>query len=149
MTESILDIKNLYIQYPIYIGTVRAGENINLSLNKGEVMGLVGESGCGKSTLGYSILRMLKPPGKITGGQMLYHGRDLVELPEEEMLALRGNNISMIFQDPLTSLNPLFRIDKQFIETIRVHEKKTSKKEALERAEDVLTTSRDFSKPSL
>ena len=138
MTEPILDIRNLYIQYPIYIGTVRAGENINLSLNKGEVMGLVGESGCGKSTLGYSILRMLKPPGKITGGQMLYHGRDLVELLEKEMLALRGNNISMIFQDPLTSLNPLFRIDKQFIETIRIHEKKTSKKEALERAEDVL-----------
>ena len=138
MTESILDIKNLYIEYPIYIGTVRAGENINLSLYKGEVMGLVGESGCGKSTLGFSILRMLKPPGMITRGQILYHGRDIVTMEEKEILALRGNNISMIFQDPLTSLNPLFRIDKQFIETIRTHEKNTTKKEALERSADVL-----------
>ena len=138
MTESILDIKHLYIQYPIYIGTVRAGENINVSLNKGEVMGLVGESGCGKSTLGFSILRMLKPPGRVTQGQMLYHGRDIVSMSEKEILALRGNNISMIFQDPLTSLNPLFRIDKQFIETIRIHEKHTTKKDALDRAEDIL-----------
>lgn len=138
MAEAVLEIKNLHIQYPIYIGTVRAGEDINLTLEKGEVMGLVGESGCGKSTLGYSILRMLKAPGRVSQGEMLYHGRDLVTLPEEEMMALRGNNISMIFQDPLTSLNPLIRIDRQFVETIRTHEKNTSKKEALERAEDVL-----------
>ena len=138
MAEAILEIKNLHIQYPIYIGTVRAGEDINLTLKKGEVMGLVGESGCGKSTLGYSILRMLKAPGRVSQGQMLYHGRDLVTLPEKEMMALRGNKISMIFQDPLTSLNPLIRIDRQFVETIRTHEKSTSKKEALERAEDVL-----------
>ncbi len=138
MADPILEIKHLHIHYPIYIGTVRAGEDINISLAQGEVMGLVGESGCGKSTLGYSILRMLKPPGRVTQGEMLYHGRDLVTLPEKEMLALRGNNISMIFQDPLTSLNPLFRIDKQFIETIRTHEKKTLKKDALERASEVL-----------
>ena len=138
MAEAVLEIKHLHIQYPIYIGTVRAGEDINLTLEKGEVMGLVGESGCGKSTLGYSILRMLKAPGRVSQGEMLYHGRDLVTLPEEEMMALRGNNISMIFQDPLTSLNPLIRIDRQFVETIRTHEKNTSKKEALERAEVVL-----------
>ncbi len=138
MTESILDIKNLDIKYPIHIGTVRAGENINLSLKKGEVMGLVGESGSGKSTLGFSILRMLKPPGRITHGQILYHGRDIVTMKEKEILALRGNNISMIFQDPLTSLNPLFRIDKQFIETIRIHEKHTTQKDALERSAEIL-----------
>ncbi len=138
MAEVILDIKSLHIQYPMYIGTVRAGENINISLQRGEVMGLVGESGCGKSTLGYSILRMLKPPGQVTQGQILYHDKDLVTLSEQEMLSLRGNNISMIFQDPLTSLNPLFRIDKQFIETIRIHEKQTTKKIALERSEEVL-----------
>ena len=138
MTESILDIKNLYIEYPIYIGTVRAGENITLSLKKGEVMGLVGESGSGKSTLGFSILRMLKPPGRIAAGQILYHGRDIVTMTEEEILKLRGNNISMIFQDPLTSLNPLFRIDQQFIETIRIHDKMVDKKTALERSADVL-----------
>ncbi|MBD3305316.1 ATP-binding cassette domain-containing protein [candidate division KSB3 bacterium] len=138
MADTILDIKNLYIQYPIYIGTVRAGENINLSLQKGEVMGLVGESGCGKSTLGFSILRMLKPPGKITRGQMVYHGRDLVTMSEQEVLALRGNNISMIFQDPLTSLNPLFRIDQQFIETIRTHDPSVRKADALKRSEEIL-----------
>lgn len=138
MTESILDIKNLYIEYPIYIGTVRAGENISLSLRKGEVMGLVGESGSGKSTLGFSILRMLKTPGRIAAGQILYHGRDIVTMSEEEILKLRGNNISMIFQDPLTSLNPLFRIDRQFIETIRTHDKTVTKKAALERSAEVL-----------
>jgi peptide/nickel transport system ATP-binding protein len=138
MTEAILDIKNLCIDYPIYIGTVRAGENINLTLNKGEVMGLVGESGCGKSTLGFSILRMLKPPGKIAQGEICYHGRDIVTMTEKELLALRGNNIAMIFQDPLTSLNPLFRIDQQFIETIRTHEPRTTKKQAVERSAEVL-----------
>lgn len=138
MTESILDIKNLYIEYPIYIGNVRAGENITLSLKKGEVMGLVGESGSGKSTLGFSILRMLKTPGRIAAGQILYHDRDIVTMSEAEILKLRGNNISMIFQDPLTSLNPLFRIDKQFIETIRLHDKTVDKKTALERSADVL-----------
>lgn len=138
MAETILDIKNLHIEYPIYIGTVRAGENINLSLQKGEVMGLVGESGSGKSTLGFSILRMLKPPGRVSQGQILYHGRDIVQMKDREILALRGNNISMIFQDPLTSLNPLFRIDKQFIEAIRTHDRTINKKEALERSEAIL-----------
>jgi peptide/nickel transport system ATP-binding protein len=138
MPEPILEIKNLYIEYPIYIGTVRAGENINLSLNKGEVMGLVGESGSGKSTLGFSILRMLKPPGRVSRGQIVYHGRDIVTMKEEEILALRGNNISMIFQDPLTSLNPLFRIDKQFIETIQTHDRTISKTAALERSAEIL-----------
>jgi peptide/nickel transport system ATP-binding protein len=136
--ETILDIQNLYIEYPIYIGNVRAGENITLSLSRGEVMGLVGESGSGKSTLGFSILRMLKPPGRVSGGQICYHGRDIVTMPEKEILALRGNNISMIFQDPLTSLNPLFRIDSQFIETIRTHDKQVSKKAALERSAAIL-----------
>lgn len=138
MAEPILEVKNLYIRYPIYIGNVRAGENISLTLNKGEVMGLVGESGCGKSTLGFSILQMLKPPGRITHGQILYHGRDIVTMAEKEILALRGNNISMIFQDPLTSLNPLFRIDKQFIEAIRTHDKTIGKKTALERSAEIL-----------
>jgi oligopeptide/dipeptide ABC transporter ATP-binding protein len=81
---------------------------------------------------------MLKPPGRVSQGQILYHGRDIVQMKDVEILALRGNNISMIFQDPLTSLNPLFRIDKQFIEAIRTHDKSISKKEALERSEAIL-----------
>jgi oligopeptide/dipeptide ABC transporter ATP-binding protein len=98
----------------------------------------VGESGCGKSTLGFSILRILRPPGKIVNGQILYHGQDIVQMSEKEILALRGSKIAMIFQDPLTSLNPLFRIDQHFIETIFTHEKGLKKTEALSRAEQML-----------
>ena len=138
MDENILEIENLDVHFPIHIGTVRAVENVNLVLKKGEVMGLVGESGCGKSTLGFSILRLLRPPGIIAGGQIRYHGDDISTMPEKKLLDLRGKKISMIFQDPLTSLNPLFRVGDQFVETIRTHEKSVSKKEAIERAGDML-----------
>lgn len=136
--EHILDIKNLSVHFPINIGTVRAVEGVNLKLRQGEVMGLVGESGCGKSTLGFSINRLLRPPGQIVAGEILYHGKDIVRMGEKEVLALRGNKIAMIFQDPLTSLNPLFRIDQHFTETILAHEKRVPKKEAVQRAERIL-----------
>ncbi|MCP4693041.1 MAG: ABC transporter ATP-binding protein [Desulfobacterales bacterium] len=138
MHENVLDIKNLHVHFPIHIGTVRAVDDVTMKLRKGEVMGLVGESGCGKSTLGFSILRLLRPPGEIAGGQILYHGKDIVGMDENELLALRGKRIAMIFQDPLTSLNPLFRIGNQFVETIMTHEKDVSKKEAWDRAGDML-----------
>jgi peptide/nickel transport system ATP-binding protein len=99
---------------------------------------LVGESGCGKSTLGFSILRLLRPPGRLAGGQIRYHGNDIVKMSEKEILNLRGKRIAMIFQDPLTSLNPLFSIGQQFVETILTHEKGISKKEALNRAGGML-----------
>jgi oligopeptide/dipeptide ABC transporter ATP-binding protein len=136
--ETILKIEDLSVHFPINIGTVRAVEGVDLELRQGEVMGLVGETGCGKSTLGFSILRLLRPPGKIVGGRILYHGQDIVQMSEKELLALRGNKIAMIFQDPLTSLNPLFRIDQQFIETLFTHEKGLDKKEAFGRAERML-----------
>lgn len=101
-------------------------------------MGLVGESGCGKSTLGFSILRLLRPPGRIVGGEILYHGEDIVQMSEKEILDLRGSRIAMIFQDPLTSLNPLYRIDHHYLETLFTHEKGISKSEALEKAENML-----------
>lgn len=109
-----------------------------MAVREGEVMGLVGESGCGKSTLGFSILRLLRPPGRIVGGRIIYHGQDIVRMSQQELLALRGKKIAMIFQDPLTSLNPLFRIDEQFIETLKTHEKGISRKEAFRRAERML-----------
>ena len=136
--EQILELKDLKVQFPINIGTVRAVDGVSLKLEQGEVMGLVGESGCGKSTLGFSILRLLRPPGRIVSGQILYHGQDIVQMSEKEILSLRGRKIAMIFQDPLTSLNPLFRIDQQFIETLLTHEKGLEKKSAFMRAEKIL-----------
>jgi len=136
--KTILEIEDLTVHFPISIGTVRAVEGVNLKLEQGEVMGLVGESGCGKSTLGFSILRLLRPPGKIVGGRILYNGQDIVQMNEGELLSLRGSRIAMIFQDPLTSLNPLFRIDDQFIETLLTHEKGLDRKIAFNRAERML-----------
>ncbi|MFZ0448398.1 MAG: ABC transporter ATP-binding protein [Desulfatiglandaceae bacterium] len=136
--ENILEIENLSVHFPINIGTVQAVNRVNLKLRQGEVMGLVGESGCGKSTLGFSILRLLRPPGRIVDGKILYHGQDIVWMNKHELLSLRGKRIAMIFQDPLTSLNPLFRIDQQFMETLFTHEKGIGKKEALKRAESML-----------
>ena len=138
MKENVLEIKNLNVQFPIHIGTVRAVEDVSLNLRKGEVMGLVGESGCGKSTLGFSILRLLRPPGKIASGEINYHGRNICNMPQKELLDLRGRSISMIFQDPLTSLDPLYTIGDQFLETLRTHEKGIKKKNAQERAADML-----------
>ena len=138
MDNSILEIKNLDVHFPIHIGTVRAVEDVTLDLKKGEVMGLVGESGCGKSTLGFSILRLLRPPGLVAGGEIVYHGNDILKMNERELLDLRGRRISMIFQDPLTSLNPLFSVGNQFVETIQTHENRVSKKEAVERAGQML-----------
>jgi oligopeptide/dipeptide ABC transporter ATP-binding protein len=135
---TILKIEDLDVHFPINIGTVRAVDSVNWELQQGEVMGLVGESGCGKSTLGFSILRLLRPPGKIVGGKILYHDQDIVRMQPKEILALRGNKIAMIFQDPLTSLNPLFRIDEHFLETIFTHHKNISKKAAFQQAEEML-----------
>ncbi len=134
----ILKIEDLYVQFPINIGTVRAVDGVNMELVRGEVMGLVGESGCGKTTLGFSIVRLLRPPGRITGGKIIYNGRDVVKMEPGELLALRGSKIAMIFQDPLTSLNPLFTIEEHFMETLQTHEKGIGKKDAADRAENVL-----------
>lgn len=136
--QNILEIENLTVHFPINIGTVQAVDAVSWELKQGEVMGLVGESGCGKSTLGFSILRLLRPPGKIVNGRILYHSQDIVQMNAKELLALRGSKIAMIFQDPLTSLNPLFRIDQHFTETLFTHEKGLKKKEAFHRAERML-----------
>ncbi len=138
MDDVILDIQNLSIHYPTFDGVVRAVEEVDFKIPRGEVVGLVGESGCGKSTLGLSILRLIRPPGKIVKGKIVFQGDDLVTKTETEMRALRGSAISMVFQDPMTSLNPLVRIDKHFIETIRAHEKDIKKEEAIKRIEKLV-----------
>jgi oligopeptide/dipeptide ABC transporter ATP-binding protein len=138
LTENVLEIRDLKVHFPIHIGTVKAIESVSLDLGQGDVMGLVGESGCGKSTLGFSILRLLSTPGFFAGGSIKYHGRDILKMTESEVLDLRGKNIGMIFQDPLTSLNPLFKVGQQFVETIRTHESGLSKREATDRAAAML-----------
>ena len=138
MDTDVLKIERLHVDFPIHIGTVRAVNDVSLTIKRGKTMGLVGESGCGKSTLGFSILRLLRSPGRITSGKILFHDNDIVSMTETEVKSVRGNRISMIFQDPLTSLNPLFTIGEQFVETIRVHEPQVSKKEATARAGDML-----------
>lgn len=135
---SILEIDGLSIAYPISIGTVRAVDRVSLNVYKGEVLGIVGESGCGKSTLGLSILKLLKAPGRITGGEIRFKGRDILAMDERELLDLRGRDVAMIFQSPLTSLDPLMSIKNHFIETMRAHEPKISEKDATERAGEIL-----------
>ena len=134
----VLSIEDLIIDYPINIGTVRAVDRVTIDLAKGETLGLVGESGCGKSTLGLAILNLLRPPGRITSGKILYGDTDIVTMSRRELLQLRGRNIAMVFQNPLTSLNPLYRIDRQFLETIRRHEPNVRKDEAVKKIESVL-----------
>ena len=120
--KTILDVRNLSIAYPITIGVVRAVEGVSFTLGDGEALGLVGESGCGKSTLGLSILKLQRPPGRVTAGQILYRGTDILRMSDKALLSMRGQNISMIFQNPLTSLNPLFTIERLFLETIHFHD---------------------------
>jgi len=134
MTTDLLQIKDLEVEYDTRVGLVKAVDRVSLAVRKGEVLGLVGESGCGKSTLGFSILGLVQPPGQIVGGQILFDGEDLLSKNDEEMIALRGKRIAMVFQDPMTSLNPLLRIDDHIVETILTHEKQTTRKEALKQA---------------
>ena len=138
MSKAILEVKNLHIDYPISIGTVRAVEGVSFTLNKGEVLGLVGESGCGKSTLGLSMLRLIRPPGKISGGEILYKGNDVIKMPERELLKLRGQDIAMVFLYSLTSLNPLFTVKYHFLETIHYHKPEIKTAEALKMTGDIL-----------
>lgn len=132
--EKILQVRNLSVSYKTRLGVLNALDDVSLDLYRGEVLGLVGESGCGKSTLGKAMMRMIPPPGKITGGQLILDGQDIMLYNPQQMRQVRGNRISMIFQDPMTSLNPVQRIDKHIIEAIRVHEPETTPEAARERA---------------
>ncbi len=119
---------------------VRAVEDVSFTLADGEALGLVGESGCGKSTLGLSILKLLRPPGKVTEGRILYRDTDILTLNDRSLLKLRGQNISMIFQNPLTSLNPLITVEGHFLETIHYHDPAMEKHAALAAVAKMLQT---------
>lgn len=133
----MLEVKNLKTSFFTQSGEVKAVDDVSFSLSKGKTLVIVGESGCGKTVTGLSLLRLISPPGKIVGGQIVYQGKDLLNLSQSEMRKIRGNEISMIFQEPGSSLNPVFTIGNQIRETIALHQK-LSKKETAERAIEML-----------
>src|SRR4051812_7706576 len=123
MFEPLLEVKNLCTSFFTDDGVVRAVDHVSFTVFKGRTLGLVGESGCGKSVTSLSIMRLIpSPPGKIVSGEILYQGRDLLKLSPSEMRSIRGNEISMIFQEPMTSLNPVFTIGNQLREAIALHQ---------------------------
>lgn len=132
--ETILEIKDLCVEFKTTEGTVQAVNHLSYALHKGEKLGIVGESGSGKSVSSLCVLRLVpNPPGQITNGEIIYKGRDLVKASEKEMQKIRGNEISMIFQEPMTSLNPIIRCGSQIAESLRLH-RGMKKKEAYEEA---------------
>ena len=122
MTESLLRVEDLSVSFRTEEGVLRAVDRVSFDIRKGELLGLVGESGCGKSVTAMSLLRLIPcPPGAIDGGRVWWNGRDLLQLSPSEMRAIRGREISFIFQEPMTALSPLHRIGKQLVETQRLH----------------------------
>ena len=136
--EHLLVIKDLSVRFQTMDADVHAVNGIDLAIDAGETLGLVGETGAGKTTTALAILNLIQsPPGKIESGQILFAGRNILEMTDDELLSIRGSAISMIFQDPMTALNPIFRVEDQIAEVIRIHEKK-SKREAVEKAREML-----------
>ena len=134
----ILEIRDLHTHFETERGTLRAVDGVEIAVEAGRTFGLVGESGCGKTVLSLSIIRLVpSPPGKIVGGQILFDGTDLLTLSEERMRQIRGREISMIFQEPMSSLNPVFRIGEQVAEVLRLH-KGMNRRDALAKSIDML-----------
>jgi oligopeptide/dipeptide ABC transporter ATP-binding protein len=123
MAEPLLAVRDLSIQFFTYQGVVRALENVNLTIQPGEIMGLVGETGCGKSVMARSVLRLIPdPPGKITGGEILFKGENILKAHRRRLREIRGNRISMIFQEPMSSLNPVYTVGNQMEEVVILHQ---------------------------
>ncbi len=138
MVEKLLEVKDLRTYFYIREGVLRAVDGLSYSANKGEFVALVGESACGKSVSALSIMRLIPyPPGIIVGGEIIFEGRDLLKLSEEEMRSIRGNRIAMVFQEPMTSLNPVLTIGRQLAESLELH-RGLMKEEALEEASKLL-----------
>ena len=129
MAEKLLEVKDLYVNYVTEDRKVKAVSGVSFSLEKGESMGLVGETGAGKTTTALSIMQLVPyPPGIITGGEIYFKGKNIIENTEKENERIRGNGISMIFQDPMTALNPTMPIGKQMVEVVRKHTKASRKR---------------------
>ena len=139
MSETpVLSVRNLRVEFPTRRGTLVAVDDVSFDIAPGEVLGIVGESGAGKSLTGTAIIGLLEPPGRVAGGEIRLNGRRIDNLSREEMRPIRGKRIGMVFQDPLTSLNPLYRIGEQLIETIRTH-LPLNERQARARAIELLT----------
>lgn len=138
-TGKLLEVKDLHVSFFTPAGEVKAVGGISYDLNYGEVMGIVGESGSGKSVEAYSIIGLLQSPGKVVGGSITLEGEDVLSKSKQEMVALRGNKVAMIFQNPMTCLNPVYTIGNQLIEALKAHDKEVSKEEAAKRAMEMLT----------
>jgi oligopeptide transport system ATP-binding protein len=135
---ALLEVRNLETHFKTQDGLVKAVNNVSFHVDRGETLGIVGESGSGKSVTSLSIMRLIpSPPGKIVGGELIFDGENLLDLSEEEMRHVRGNRIAMIFQDPMTSLNPVLTIGRQITESLELH-MKMSGAEARKRALDLL-----------
>src|SRR3982750_2614096 len=134
----LLEVRNLKTQFKTQDGVVNAVNDVSFHLERGETLGIVGESGSGKSVTSLSLMRLVpNPPGKIVGGKIMFDGEDLLTYTEEEMRKIRGKNIAMIFQDPMTSLNPVLTIGRQITETLELHMKMNAR-EARRRAVELL-----------
>ena len=127
MTEPVLEIRNLVTEFKTPNGVIRAVDGISLKVERGKTLGIVGESGCGKSMLSLSVMGLVPPPGKNAGGEVIFEGQDLLKLSPDDMRRLRGNRIAMIFQEPMTSLNPVHTIGYQLVEALQAHHKKPYK----------------------
>jgi peptide/nickel transport system ATP-binding protein len=136
--DDLLEVRDLQTSFFTDQGVARAVDRVSFTLHAGEALGIVGESGCGKSVTALSIMRLIPdPPGRIVGGRVVFQGQDLLSLSPEDMRKIRGNQISMIFQEPMTSLNPVFRVGDQIAEVIQLH-RKLGRKAALEQAAEML-----------
>ncbi len=137
MASNLLEVIDLKTYFYTFKGVVKAVDGVSFTLNRGEILGIVGESGGGKSITGFSILRLIDPPGRFDGGKILFYGEDLMLKSEKDMQDIRGNKIAMIFQDPMTSLNPLYTVGQQIEETLELHQK-LSRQERRNKAVELL-----------
>ena len=138
MAEHLLEVNNLKTYFFSRAGVVKAVDDVSFHMRAGETLGVVGESGCGKSVTALSVMRLISKPGKIVDGEILFNGESVLEKNQEELTDLRGSKISMIFQDPMTSLNPVYRVGEQIAETVKRHRKGISKEQAWKRAIEML-----------